>query len=84
MFVQTGSGKTGGNQFSVCLYVDGVIGHNCQEVGSTPSDGTYAVSSTSQLVAGIAAGNHVVQTYFTTNDGASVFNHTSNYRVYKP
>lgn len=59
MFVQTGAGKTSGNQFSVCLYVDGVRAPNCQDVGSTPADGTYLVSSTSQQVSGVAGGNYV-------------------------
>jgi hypothetical protein len=84
MFVQSGGTHFSGNTYAICLWVDGVRGPNCQDVGSTAPDNTYLVGSTSQLVAGVTPGNHVVQTYVGAKNGMIVFNHTSNYRVYKP
>jgi hypothetical protein len=84
LFVQTGAGTTPKNLYSACMYVDGVRALNCQDVGTTPEDGTYLVGEVSNMQVGVAPGNHVVQTYFWTQNGASVYNHTSIYRVYKP
>jgi hypothetical protein len=83
LFIQSGHSHITGNQYSLCLFVDGTSAPNCQIVGSTPSDYTYANGSTSQLVTGVAPGSHTVQAFFRTYQGAAVFNYTSNYRVYK-
>ena len=83
LFIQSGQSDVTGNQYSLCLSVDGSLAPNCQIVGSTPADYTYANGSTSQLVTGVAPGDHVVQAFFSTTKGTNVFNYTSNYRVYK-
>lgn len=83
LFIQSGKSFVTGNQYGLCLFVDGKSAPNCQLVGSTPADNTYTNGSTSQLVFNVKPGNHVVQAYFDTYKGASVFNYTFNYRVYK-
>jgi len=82
LFIQSGKSDVTGNQYNLCLFVDGASAPNCQIVGSTPSDFTYTNGSTSQQ-ATVSPGDHVVQAYFMSYKGARVFNFTSNYRVYK-
>jgi hypothetical protein len=82
LFIQSGLMDVTGNQYSLCLSVDGALAPNCQIVGSTPADRTYSVGSTSQLVTGVTPGEHVVQAYVSSVKGSKVFNYTSNYRVY--
>jgi hypothetical protein len=84
LYIQSGHSNVTRNEYNLCLFVDGNPAPNCQIVGSTPSDYTYADGSTSQLVTGVTPGSHVVQAYFMSYKGASLFNWTSNYRVYKP
>jgi hypothetical protein len=57
---------------------------DCQVVGSTPSDGTLVIGSTSELVKMVSPGTHMVQSVVWSMNGMSVFHYTSNYRVYKP
>lgn len=83
LFIQSGKSDVTGNQYNLCLFVDGASAPNCQIVGSTPSDFTYTNGATSQQ-ATVSPGDHVVQAYFQSYKGARVFNFTSNYRVYKP
>jgi hypothetical protein len=82
LFIQSGKSDVTGNQYNLCLFVDGASAPNCQIVGSTPSDNTYTNGATSQQ-ATVSPGDHVVQAYFQSYKGARVFNFTSNYRVYK-
>lgn len=82
LYIQSGKSDVTGNQYSLCMFVDGASAPNCQLVGSTPSDFTYTVGATSQQ-ATVTPGNHVVQAFFRTYKGASVFNYTSNYHVYQ-
>jgi hypothetical protein len=48
LFIQSGKSDVTGNQYNLCLFVDGASAPNCQLVGSTPSDFTYTNGSTSQ------------------------------------
>ena len=82
LFIQSGLTDVTGNQYSLCLSVDGALAPNCQIVGSTPADRTYSIGSTSQLVTGVTPEDHVVRAYFSSVKGSKVFNYTSNYRVY--
>ena len=85
MWVQNGNETFTFNTYSMCLYVDGVPAPNCAStVGSTPSDGTFAQGSTSEIVGNLKYGNHTVQTKFFSGDGTYVEYYTFNYRVYKP
>jgi hypothetical protein len=84
MWIQSGGAKAAGDYFEISLYIDGVSTGAFQVVGTTPTDGTFAVGASSQMQGGITSGNHVVQTFFWSTSGASVYNHTSTYRVYKP
>jgi len=44
-----------GNTYFLCLFVDGVPAPNCtSNVGSMPSDDTFAQGSTSEIVLGVA------------------------------
>jgi hypothetical protein len=84
LWIQTGKVTVTRDQYSLCLSVDGALAPNCQDVGSTPSDNTYADGSTSQLVGNLPHGAHTVQGFFASTKGAYVFNYTFNYRVYTP
>jgi len=79
------SSQIPGNSNTICLYVDGVQTSGCAyETSETPPDGSHVHASTSQPLSGLAPGNHTVQTYFYSDDGAFVEYYTVNYRVYKP
>jgi hypothetical protein len=75
---------------TLCFLVDGAAPNGCPFVGTSPSDGSFAVISDSQLRTKIASGSHTVQTQVgVTNSGNSsgaieVLNSTSNYLVYTP
>jgi len=78
------TGSSSGNANAVCLYVDGNATNGCPLTGETPSDTSFVVNSFSQSVKGVAHGNHTVQTYYFSSNGAGVESYTSHYRVYKP
>jgi hypothetical protein len=83
MWVQ--SDGVANDAYAICLYVDGNPPANgCPLAGETPADGTAAIGSFSQSLSGLAHGNHTVQTYYFTDQGAGVLDYTINYRVYKP
>jgi len=85
MWVMTGGQSFPDNTYFLCLYVDSSPALNCaNNVGATQSDGTYTQGSTSEIVFGVARGNHTVQTKFESGDGAYVAYYNFNYRVYKP
>jgi hypothetical protein len=83
-WIQNGNGMSMGNQYQVCFCLDGMRVSDCQVVGSTPSDGSLVIGSTSELARMVSAGTHMVQTVVWSMNGMSVFHYTSNYRVYKP
>jgi hypothetical protein len=83
-WIQNGNGMSMGNQYQVCFCLDGMRAPDCQMVGSTPSDGTLVIGSTSELVKMVSPGTHMVQSVVWSMNGMSVFHYTSNYRVYKP
>jgi hypothetical protein len=85
MWVENGGETFSVNYNVICLYVDGIPAGSCGAgTGETPSDGSYVQNSTSQAVTGLAHGNHTVQTWFLTNQGAKLGYYNANYRVYKP
>jgi hypothetical protein len=85
MWIQNGAQTSNHNTNLVCLYIDGAPLAFCDfEAGESPNDGTLVQTSSSQGVSGLARGNHTVQTYFWTENGAYVGYYNSNYRVYKP
>jgi hypothetical protein len=85
MWVMNGGTTFAGNTYFLCLYVDAVPAPNCaSNVGSTPSDGTFAQGSTSEIVRGVIHGNHTVQTKIESADGAFIEYYNFNYRVLKP
>jgi hypothetical protein len=85
MWIENGGESSSDNYNVICLYVDGTPSSFCgAKTGETPSDGQYVQNSTSQAVTGLAHGNHTVQTYFYSVNGANVAYYNSNYRVYKP
>ena len=83
LFIQSGKSDVTGNQYNLCLFVDGASAPNCQIVGSTPADYSITNGSTSQQ-ATVSPGAHVVQAVILSYKGTFVFNYTSNYRVFKP
>src|SRR5271169_6284893 len=74
MRVQNFGGTTTGNNFDLCLYVDGkAVDTYCfGYAGVTPSDGSVLMGSSSQSLSGVAAGSHTVQTYFWSAGGCVV------------
>lgn len=85
MWIQNGAQTSNHNTNLVCLYIDGAPSAFCDfEAGESPNDGTLVQTSSSQEISGLAHGNHTVQTYFWTENGAYVGYYNSNYRVYKP
>jgi hypothetical protein len=85
LWIATGAGDKPDNEFEICLYVDGKANQFCDSsVGETDTSGAFIVASTSQSVTGLAIGNHSVQTYFYSGQGAYVGYYNFNYRVYKP
>jgi len=85
MWVENGGQTSTLDGVGIRLYVDGKAAPDAlYSVGETPSDGSYVQSSSSQAVTGLAHGNHTVQTYFYSDNGANVAYYNSTYRVYKP
>lgn len=87
MWAQNAGGSTTGNDFLLCLYVDGTaVDPYCfGYAGVTPADGSVLMGSSSQSLSGVAAGSHTVQTYFwSRNGGCYVQYRHFTYRVYKP
>ena len=85
MLVQNGQNTAPDNNNRVCLYVDGTPGPNCLFLaGQTPTDNFAINAVQADTVTGVLHGNHTVQMYFWTRDGASVAHYQATYRVYKP
>ncbi len=86
MWAQNLGGTTTGNNFHLCLYVDGTaVNPYCfGYAGVTPSDGSVLMGSSSQSLSGVAAGSHTVQTYFWSAGGCVVQYRHFTYNVYKP
>ena len=86
MWVQNFSGSTTSNWFVLCLYVDGkpVDTYCYGYAGTTPSDGSPVMGTSSQSLSGVAAGNHTVQTYFWSREGSTAQYGHFTYNVYKP
>lgn len=86
MWVQNGDGPDmAPNENAICLEVDGATSYGCNYTsGETPTDGGFVQSSSSQSISGITTGNHTVQTFLSSYNGAYVDYYNSTYRVYKP
>jgi len=86
MWVQNFGGTTTGNNFELCLYVDGAPANGgCPGyVGQTPSDGSALMGTSSQSLSGVAAGSHTVQTYVWSRYGCTAQYGHFTYNVYKP
>jgi hypothetical protein len=84
MWVENGDATTAGNSNAICLYVDGKPAVTCGDSGETFSDRSFTQNSSSQSVSGLTHGNHTIQTYFFSVNGAYLGYYASNYRVYKP
>lgn len=84
MWASNGSGSTTGNQFELCLFVDGAradaycYGYQ----GITPADGTWVMATSSQSLSGLTSGSHTVQAYFWSRYGCTVIGRHFNYMVY--
>ncbi|HXJ86713.1 MAG TPA: hypothetical protein VMS18_07855 [Candidatus Binatia bacterium] len=84
MWASNGAGTTSGNQFELCLLVDGVradpycYGYQ----GITPADGTWGMATSSQSMSGLTNGTHTVQAYFWSRNGCTVVGRHFNYYVY--
>jgi hypothetical protein len=65
---------------------DGTNGgsNGCHYTEDTPSDGTFIEAGEENLLSGVGAGPHTVQTFLYTNNGTPVFFYNISYRVYEP
>jgi hypothetical protein len=85
MLVQNGNATVGSNNNRVCLYVDGVPGPHCDYfTDETTTDAFYINAVQSDIVSGLAHGNHTVQMFFWSAFGAGVSHFQATYTVYKP
>jgi hypothetical protein len=85
MLVQNGGSTASSNVNRLCLYVDGVAGPNCAYYADETTTDTYFINTVqSDIVSGVAHGNHTVQMYFWTAAGAAVSHYQATYTVYKP
>lgn len=85
MLVQNGFNTSASDVNRVCLYVDGTPGPNCDYyVGESTTDLFFINAVNSDTVSGVALGNHTVQMYFWTANGADVSHYQATYHVYKP
>jgi len=78
------AGSSVGNTFQIGFYLDGSPAINLQEVGETPSDGSFLVSTTQELQAKVPLGKHTVQIFVMSLEGCSVYNYSTNFQVFKP
>ena len=85
MLVQNGINTAATNNNRVCLYVDGVAGPNCDSYADeSTTDEYYTNAVSSEIVSNLAPGNHTVQMYFWSEEGAGASHYEANYHVYKP
>ncbi len=95
MWVQTGNAIVTSNNYAVCLYVDGSPVSNlpvgtpdgsngCHYTEDTPADRTFIEAGEEDLLSGVGAGAHTVQTFLGTNGGTPVYYYNISYRVYEP
>lgn len=86
MRAQLGGGSSTGNNFELCLFVDGqrVDAYCYGYAGVVPSDGSYLLGTSAQSKSGLATGNHTVQAYFWATNGCNVIYRHFTYNVYKP
>jgi hypothetical protein len=83
-FVQT-AGTQSGNNFGICLYVDGLlIPSGCFYSNDTLSDGTFVMGETSNWETGLPAGDHTVQTVIYSHLGCFLGEYNLQYIVYEP
>jgi hypothetical protein len=59
-------------------------GNGCHYTENTPSDGTFIEAGEENLLSGVGAGPHTVQTFLYTNNGTPVYFYNISYRVYEP
>ena len=85
MLVQNGFNTTASNLNRVCLYVDGAPGPHCNSYADeSTTDEYYTNAVSSEIVSNLAPGNHTVQMYFWSEEGAGASHYEANYHVYKP
>jgi hypothetical protein len=82
-WIQTGAGSTSANEFAICFYVDGVAVNGCYYNGSTPADSTFVMGTVSQGKT-VPHGNHTVQTFLYSQQGAFMNFYNFTYKIFKP
>lgn len=78
------AGSTDGNLWAICTKIDGVdlSQPSCPFLGDIPN-GTFGSGSFSQGASGIAHGQHTLQTFLYSSNGASIYNYRFTYSLYK-
>jgi hypothetical protein len=78
------AGSTDGNLWAICTKIDGVdlSQPGCPFLGDIPN-GTFGSGSFSQGASGIAHGQHTLQTFLYSDDGATIYNYRFTYSLYK-
>lgn len=74
-----------GNEVQVDYMLDGNLEPLAEALGEVPTDGSFAIFSTTQYpLSGVALGKHTVQTAVWSLYGTSVYNFNTTYQVLKP
>jgi hypothetical protein len=84
---ETGLTTTNGspNNFALGAQVDGVfLDGGAHYVGNTPNDNSFVTGAQSTSGSGFLHGNHSVQSFIYSNNGAPVQQYNVVYHVYKP
>jgi hypothetical protein len=79
-------GLTTGNEWAICTQVDGnyMAQPNCPFLGYVSSDGSFVTGGFVQNMNGVAKGNHTIQTFIYTVNGANLGIYNITYRLYTP
>lgn len=88
--VQSGGGSTASNSGAVALSVDGTIvctsdaSNGCHYAAEIPSDGRFVEDNELNQLSGVTLGNHTVQTFVWSDNGAVGGFYNIRYQVLKP
>jgi hypothetical protein len=84
MLVENGVGSGAFNYSTLLLYVDGVPADDTWICGVTPSDGSYINVTQDTQLNNLAMGNHTVQMFYQSLNGAAVGHYAVSYALYEP
>ena len=84
MLVENGNAAVAGNISTLMLYVDGSPADSQWFVGVTPADGSFINVTQDTQRNNLAKGNHTIQMFYQSTDGAFVAHYAASYNLYQP